>query len=133
MLNREQTAKKLRDDYDYYGSWGVVAARYGLTKALIYRTALRGYEPKKPRIREVLEMSALVPTPACVKCGDVHTLGDICPTETPVRIIVQKPPRPRRPRLAIRLDDPHSAARSIRRHMTKDNIKALLLELSNSL
>jgi hypothetical protein len=37
--------------------------------------------------------------------------------------------KPRPPRLAIRLDDPHSAARSIKRHMTGDQIAALVAAL----
>ena len=113
----------LRQRHESTKSWRDTAEPYGIFPSMA-RMLANGYEPGY-KIRKKLNLPTVVPVEVCPDCGKAplakhHRCNG-------------KPPRPRRPRLAIRLDDPHSAARSIRRHMTKDNIKALLLELSNSL
>ena len=63
-------------------------------------------------------MPDVVPVEVCPTCGEAplakhhHCNG--------------KPPRPRHPRLAIRLDDPASAARSIAKHMEAGKIAELI-------
>jgi len=80
--------------------------------------AMHGVFPKRPQKRLAMGLTPMRPAPACPNCGDVHT-KKTCPAQH----------KPCPPRLAIRLDDPHSAARSIRRHMTTDQIAALVRAL----
>ena len=82
---------------------------------------IKGEFPKRPHKRSVMGLSALVPVEVCPDCGKAPLARHHCCNG--------KPHKPRPPRLAIRLDDPHSAARSIRRHMTTDQIAALVRAL----
>jgi hypothetical protein len=52
---------------------------YGVDKAVIWKIVNRNYEPKDAHNRTSLELSPLIPTPACPKCGVVH-LTTRCPT-----------------------------------------------------
>ena len=119
----EQLCIVLRQRHESTKSWRAVAAPYGIFPSTA-RLLANGYEPGY-KIRKKLNLPDVVPVEVCPTCGEAplakhHRCNG-------------KPSRPRHPRLAIRLDDPASAARSIRRHMTGDNIAALLLELSDNL
>lgn len=72
-LEVAKIAKKLLKQYEELHTWDAVAERYGLSKPLIWRVALKHYEPKKPLIRHRLGLSVYLPAPACPKCGEVHT------------------------------------------------------------
>lgn len=80
----EQVAKMLLKDYTELQSWDAVGERYGLTKPLVWRVALKGYEPTKPHIRLALGLPAMKPAPVCVHCGEVH-VSSRCPSKPPSR------------------------------------------------
>jgi hypothetical protein len=116
-----QLCIELQQRHESTKSWRDAAEPYGIFPSMA-RMLANGYEPGY-KIRKKLNLPAVVPVEVCPTCGEAplakhHRCNG-------------RPPRPRRPRLAIRLDDPASAARSIRRHMTGDNIKALLAELED--
>lgn len=53
-------------------NWRTTAALFGLTSGTAFRIAERNYEPKDPHIRHALGLPALLPAPACPRCGSVH-------------------------------------------------------------
>lgn len=60
----------------------MLAKEYGVSKAMIFRIARRGYEPKRPDIRRNLGLPAMVPAPVCDECGALH-LQKNCPNKRP--------------------------------------------------
>ncbi len=72
----------------------------------------KGRDPKNPYYRAILHLSVLVPTPVCPIHGVVHP-GE-CPKE-------KKPAKKRYPKIAIRLDNPESAAQTIIAHMSAED------------
>ena len=108
---------KLRAEKQYH-TYANLAQLYGINSYYLWNIVTDdNYQPPL-KVASTLGVVLMRPAPACPNCGDVHT-KKTCP--------MQYKPRP--PRLAIRLDDPRSAARSIRRHMTKDQIAALVAAL----
>jgi hypothetical protein len=79
---------KLTRDYENLQSWQLVADRWNITKPMAFRIATTDYEPKDHHIRFHLGLPAFVETTVCEKCGELHKLDGICPTETPVDIVV---------------------------------------------
>lgn len=54
-------------------NWRQVGSIYRITGGMAYRIAKeKGYEPKDAHIRYVLGLPALLPTPVCEHCGEVH-------------------------------------------------------------
>ena len=58
-----EVVRELREVYEQLGSWQAVADKYGVTKPLAWRTALRGYEPKDNDIRSRLGLPVIVEKP----------------------------------------------------------------------
>jgi ribosomal protein L32 len=114
-----QLCIKLLESHSSTKSWRDTAEPYGIFPAMA-RMIANGHEPGH-KIREKLNLPALTLVEVCPNCGKAPIAKHHCCNG--------KPHKPRPPRLAIRLDDPHSAARSIRRHMTTDQIAALVAAL----
>jgi hypothetical protein len=56
-------------------SWRKIASReeyLGIAAGTLCEIA-KGREPKDAHVRAQLHLPALIPAPACVKCGEVHT------------------------------------------------------------
>jgi len=49
-------AKELNDLYEHLGTWSEVGAHYGVSRAVVWRIAKKGYEPtrKSPETRRKL-------------------------------------------------------------------------------
>lgn len=87
-MNIDTLRRKLRKDHKtkrvgpcgelLKASWADVGKDFGLPGGTAYRIATSEYEPKRPDIRFHLGLPALIPAPACVKCGVVH-LSKRCP------------------------------------------------------
>lgn len=106
MSDLEQVGREARKHYFRLKNWRLVGEEMGIGYAVAYRLATDAtYEPKDPHIRFVLGLPALIPSPACPKCGVVH-IAKTCPE---ARNGKPKPPR----RVAIRCDNPASAAQTI--------------------
>ena len=61
-----------RNARDEHRTWREVGDQYGISGGMAYRIAVDGYEPKDPHIRFTLCLPALIPAPACPRCGIVH-------------------------------------------------------------
>ena|SRR3990167_5569303 len=79
-----------------------------------------GYIPRKWRLR--LGLPALAPAPVCLKCGNVHVTKKCMANNGNGH-------RPRR--VAIRIDNPESAARTIEKHFGKAFVSELIELLDN--
>lgn len=99
----------------------------------------KGRDPKNPKYRVMLGLPALIEVEACSRCGKPHTLDQctegkqVVVTDAVNQVKItppRKPRRPRPPRIAIRLDDPASAARSILAHMPPDIVSRLVESLT---
>ena len=121
-MNIEEVSAKLNQDYSELMSWNWVARENHISKAMAWRIALKGYEPKKNLIRIRLNLPVLVPAPVCLKCGQVHVAKKCMANNGNGR-------RPRR--VAIRVDNPESAARTIEKHFGKAFITELIELLDN--
>lgn len=108
----------LRTDYLCLGTWRAVAGKYRVTSGMAYRIAMHDYEPHDPHIRAALGLPALAPAPVCLKCGEVHVAK---------RCLSQQ--ERKRPRRAINLADPASAAATIRRHASAEFVAELVKRL----
>jgi len=53
-------------------TWRDIAEVFGISCGMAWRIGMTGYEPKEAKIRAKLRLPSLVPTPACLKCGQVH-------------------------------------------------------------
>jgi hypothetical protein len=130
-------------------TWRAIGDAFGVTGAMAYRIAMDDYEPREAGIRHTLGLPVILPTPACPDCGTVHTIDGVCiahskvtvtvvemtadelaQLDRPVTIIVKRTParRSERRRASINLENPESAARTIRRAMDADTL-ALLVDL----
>ena len=98
-------------------SWRKVAEPYSIHPNMA-RMIANGYDPGN-RIRERLQLSEKQPVEICEECGKILSKYHKC----------KSGPRP--PRIAIRLDDPESAARSIQKHMEPENISELVRLLTD--
>jgi len=121
-MNIKQVSRKLREDYSDLESWSWVARVNGITKGMAWRIARKGYEPKNWNIRERLGLPLLAPAPVCLKCGQVHVTKKCMANNGNGH-------RPRR--VAIRVDNPESAARTIEKHFGKAFIYELIELLDN--
>jgi hypothetical protein len=65
-------------------SWAAVGRDLGIPGGTAHRIATSDYEPKRADIRFHLGLPALIPAPACSKCGQLH-VSRRCPNG-------QKPP-----------------------------------------
>lgn len=95
-------------------SWREVARPYGDgLKPNMARMIANGYDPGNKIRQEVLRLPPKEKVETCKECGKVH---------------IKKHPRKskRKPRVAIRLDNPASAARSIKGHMERGKIEELV-------
>ena len=104
-------------------SWRVVAKPYGL-KPNMARMIAYGYDPGN-KIRAKLHLPAKQVVLACAKCGVAHV----------TKRCTNGNGKPRPPRIAIRLDNPDSAARSIMRNMgagERDELIEILMERSDT-
>jgi hypothetical protein len=113
LLAKNLSGKTLREIAKEYGD--------GITHADIQR-GIKGDFPKSEHKRFILGLPALIPTPACNKCGEVHVRRR-CPNTS------QAKTTPRR--VAIRTDDMRSAAATILRNIEPEKIKELMGILSN--
>jgi hypothetical protein len=68
----EELRKILLNDHAMLGTWRKVAKKWREKPGTLGRIAVRDYEPKEAHLRTRLGLPAMVPTPACAKCGDVH-------------------------------------------------------------
>jgi hypothetical protein len=97
-----------------------LASEFSVSHGVIQR-ALKGQFPKRKDLRDRM---CLVPTEtieACLNCGMVHTTKRCTSNNS----------KPRPPRIAIRLDNPDSAARSIINNMgagEREELIEILLE-----
>jgi len=110
----EQLRERIQKEHKIKKSWRKVGALFGITGAMAFRIAKRGYEPKSSKIRYKLGLPALVEVVPCYKCGDVHTTKR-CTSNG-------NKPRNRR---AINLNDPQSAAETIKRYADERYIEEL--------
>lgn len=92
-----------------------LAKEFGVSHGVIQR-ALKGKFPKRKDLRHRLYLVPIEEIEACLKCGVVHT----------TKRCTSSNPRPRPPRIAIRLDNPESAARSIKGHMDPEVVTELV-------
>lgn len=145
----DHLSDEINETYKTVKNWRKVATRFDITSGLAYRIAVEKYDPKDPQLRVKLGLPALIPTPACTRCGVVHHLGEICPTETPIEVVVyqmtaeelakidqpvtiifKKPKstrkRPARPRASINIEDPKSAACTIVKKMDAEKLAELI-------
>ena len=53
--------------------WRDTGFMLGISGGMAFRIARQGYEPKDNHIRATLGLPAMLPAPACAKCGKVHT------------------------------------------------------------
>jgi hypothetical protein len=101
-------------------SWNRVGNEYGITGAMAFRIAVKGYEPKDVVIRHRLGLPAMRPAPACPTCGDVHVYNEACgarrvtivkaaaPVAAPV-IVVRQAAAPGKSRRRWKVDLPAGA------------------------
>jgi len=92
-----------------------------VTHSVIQR-GLKGEFPTDEHKRHIMGLPALIPAPACVKCGEVH-VARRCTKNTG-----RKTPR----RVAIRCDDMRSAAGTILRNLEPGQVKELIGILEES-
>lgn len=104
--------------YERLKSLRAVARIYGVNHAVIQR-ALKNIEPENAHIRAALNLSALVPAPACPQCGAVH-VSKRCPNTAGRK-------RPRR--VAIHCEDMKSAAATILNNLSKEKLTELIIAL----
>lgn len=148
MYTEAQVIRQLRNFRENNYSLRDIA-RLEFGGALTYgdvQRALKGHFPKDPHKRFMMGIPAIVETPACPECGQVHKIDGVCiarslvtvtvvelsadeyaRVERPVTIRIKRRPASR-PRASINLADPESAARTIRRKMDAETL-ALLVEL----
>lgn len=151
MQTIESVSSKIIESYDEVKNWRKVGARFGITGGMAFRIAKEKHNPTDPHIRAQLGLPAFVPTEACAKCGDVHTLGEVCTRETPVKIVAyrvspeelasidtpvvvvyEKSKRKRskpRARASIATDNPLSAAKTILSKMSAADIQRMIAAL----
>lgn len=57
-------AKELNDLYEELGTWSAVGTHYGVSRAVVWRIAKKGYEPtrKSPETRRKLGLPQIVVT-----------------------------------------------------------------------
>ena len=113
FVERQAKKRSLRD----------LADEFGVSHGVIQR-ALKGEFPKRKDIRMRLKLVPLEEVEACPKCGVVHTTKR-CNNSNSKRYS----------RIAIRLDNPESAANSIMRNMgtmERDELIELLMEQSDT-
>ncbi len=67
----ERVRVEIQRRYKRLKNWRKVASFYGINVGMAWRIA-HGYEPKEAHIRYILDLPALMPAPACPKCGNVH-------------------------------------------------------------
>ena len=105
LLDEKQTKNRsLRD----------LASEFEVSHGVIQRL-LKGQFPKRKAIREKMNLSPLELVEICSGCGKVLTPYHRCHTNNKLRN-----------RIAIRLDNPESAARSIEKHMEPGKIEQLI-------
>ena len=104
--------------YEKVASWRKVAEPYSIHPNMA-RLIANGYDPGN-RIRERLQLPEKQPVEMCEECGKVLTVYHKCKSE------------PRPPRISIRLDDPESASRSIKKHMDPGVIGELMRLLNET-
>lgn len=117
-MQLDTVCQKARNLHKNGLNWRAVGAKMGITGGMAYRLANEpGYEPKSPHYRHVLGLPALIPAPACMKCGQVHVTKR-CTNGTARRTT----PR----RVAVRCDDMRSAAGTILRNLEPEQVKELV-------
>lgn len=77
-----KVARRLQDEYGQLptrtnkgrngraGGWRVLAARYSVPAATIYRVAMRGYYPHNPSYCKALGLPHMTPVACCPDCGE---------------------------------------------------------------
>jgi hypothetical protein len=97
-------------------SWGDIRKKIApdVPKIVFYKIANTSYEPKDPILRHKLKLPQLKEVTLCEKCGKIKSKYHECEPST------------RPPRIAIRLDNPMSAAKSIQGRMEPKLIKELV-------
>lgn len=63
---------RLERAYQRLGTWRRVGEAFGISGAMAFRVARRGYEPKDTLIRSRLGLASYAKAPVCLKCGVVH-------------------------------------------------------------
>ena len=101
-------------NHDELKSWRKVAEPYKIYPSMA-RMIANGHSPGN-KIRSKLGLPPMDKVPVCRTCGIVHTTKRCIGTNH----------RPRPPRIAIRLDNPESAVRSIKGHMDSEVIAELI-------
>lgn len=121
MITDTEYKKRLNRAYmrlKDHGGWRAVADEFGLPSRTAWRLAMTDYVLKNAKKRAEQGLSALVPAPACAKCGQVHvtrrcTAGSNGHSRAPRRV-------------AIRVDDMYSAAGTILRNLDPERVKKLV-------
>jgi hypothetical protein len=72
MRDLRYVRHEVRKAYRRLGKWRLVGAEFGISGGMAYRIGAQGYEPKEPKIRTILGLPAMVMTPVCRHCGEVH-------------------------------------------------------------
>ncbi len=98
-----------------FSSWRKVAEPYEVHPSMA-RMIANGYDPGN-RIREKLRLPNKQAVEVCPSCGIAHTTKRCTSTNGS---------KPRPPRIAIRTDNPDSAAASIKGHMDQEKVSELI-------
>jgi hypothetical protein len=112
-----EVQKSIQKAYSVSDNWRVVGGLFGITAGTARRIAVEGHEPVDHDIRVALGLPALIPAPACLKCGEVHVTKRCMNGEAG-----RKTPR----RVAIRCDSMISAAGTILRNLEPEQVKELV-------
>jgi hypothetical protein len=78
MRSIDSLRREVKKAYKELKNWRKVGQEFNITSGMAYRIAKNKYEPKDPRIRFVLGLSALAPAPVCPVHGVVH-VAHRCP------------------------------------------------------
>jgi hypothetical protein len=94
-----------------------------VSKIVFWKIANKSYEPKSPLLRYKLGLPRMKEVEVCEEHGVVHEYD--CGSQV-VKPKPKRAHRPRPPRIAIRLDNPRSAAASVLNNMDEDKVKELV-------
>lgn len=76
---RNRVARLMRREYrlliknNEKGGWRSIGTQFGVSGAMAFRIAIRGYDPKQMDIRARLGLPTSYLALACRRCGQVHT------------------------------------------------------------
>lgn len=125
-------------------TYAALERKYGVNQFYLWNMIRRDDYIPPPKVAAALGITVLRLAPACAQCGEVHTIDGVCTARKLVQVIVSEPAdyeqllqpvkivvrraRPkqnRTPRASINLEDPASAAKTIRKKMGAEAVARL--------